>query len=466
MNVLAFDIASGGISAAILDNQLTVIRSAETHWNLEVADNGAASLPLNVVTEQFKRVITELQLTSADSVDAICIDTFMHNCVLLDSEDEALTPVFTWMDQRGSEGVEFLRARLGDDFHQRTGCRFHPMFPVFKLASMHLAGDAAMTAVKRVVSIKSLLIQSLTGVWVEDHGIASSSGFFNIRERCWDAGILSVIGLSSDQFPAVASRNAIAGNVTARAASRFELPPGIAVVNGTGDGFAANVGSGCETPEKISVTLGTSAVVRQTLPQPVLLPDAGTFCYMAAEKAYLPGCAGNNGGNVLDWGRAILGSLQDTNAAVDPPIFIPLLHGERSPDWNPNLTGAWHGLTARHTKADLERSIVEGVIFNLAHFLEIVQDASGIPAAELVLSGNGFLHPLAAAILASLVRIPVWMPEQPGLISLRGVAICARRAMGEPVPELHLRRISPLSDAKLSQRYGQYRRFRGTLARN
>ena len=465
MNVLAFDFASGGISAAVFDSQLSVVRSAEAHWDLEATEDGAASLPANIVTGQFKSVITQLKLTPADCIDAICIDTFMHNCVLLDSADQPLTPLFTWMDQRGSDGVEFLQARVGDDFHERTGCRFHPMFPVFKLASMRLAADPALTAARRIVSVKSLVMHELTGVWLEDHGIASSSGLFNIRDRRWDPDILKVIGLNSSQFPAVASRNTVVAAVTPAAAGSFGLTPGIPVVNGTGDGFAANVGSGCEGPEKISVTLGTSAVVRQTLSQPVLVSKAGTFCYMADENAYLLGCAGNNGGNVLDWGRTILGGLAETNGTPDPPIFIPLLYGERSPDWNPNLTGSWHGLTARHTKADLERSIVEGVIFNLAHFLEIVQGASAVPAAELIVSGNGFLHPLAAPILASLARIPVSAPEQPGLMSLRGVAICALRALGSVVPKLSVRRITPLGDVKILQRYGEYRRFRGTLAR-
>jgi sugar (pentulose or hexulose) kinase len=186
---------------------------------------------------------------------------------------------------------------------------------------------------------------------------------------------------------------------------------------------------------------------------------------MADDKAYLLGCAGSNGGNVLDWGRSILGTVADANAATDPPIFLPLLHGERSPEWNPNLTGSWLGLTARHTAAHLSRSILEGVIFNLAHFIEIVQTTSALQASDSVLSGNGFLDPIAAPILAAVAGIPVLMPEQPGLMTLRGAAICAIRALGKPIPELRLRRIASCDTAKLLHRYAEYRRFRGTLAR-
>jgi gluconokinase len=288
---------------------------------------------------------------------------------------------------------------------------------------------------------------------------------FNVHDCRWDKEILDLLELRADQFPQVASRNAVIGAVTQEAAARFGLPEGIPVVNGTGDGFAANIGSDCETPDRIAITLGTSGVVRQTLPTPALVPAAGTFCYLADESTYLLGCAGSNGGNVLDWGRRIFGLSVDPAAATDPPTFIPLLHGERSPEWNPDLTGSWHGLTSGHTAADLARSILEGVIFNLAYFVEIVQATSGRKASTLVLSGNGFLSPLAAPILAAVAGIPVLMPQEPGLITLRGTALCALRALSKTGPPLRTLQISPLDDPKILLRYAEYRRFRGTLGR-
>jgi gluconokinase len=465
MRFLCFDLSSNGISAAILDSRLNATRLEESRWSLETNEHGVATVSVPVIIEQFKSAVSRLKPAGSDHIDAICIDSFMHNFVLLDASDQPLTPVFTWLDRRGSEGIELVRKQMGDRFHQSTGCRFHPMFPVFKLGSMRLAESPALSAAKRIVSIKSLLINKLTDIRIEDHGTASSSGLFNIRDRTWDTEILNLIGLSSACLPEVVSRNKIAGRVTRAAAREFGLAEDTPVVNGTGDGFAANVGSDCETASRISVTLGTSAVVRQTLSKPVLASGAGTFCYMGENEVYLLGCAGSNGGNVLDWGRRIFGSPADANTDADLPVFIPLLHGERSPEWDPDLTGSWYGLKARHTAAHLSRSIVEGVVFNLAHFLEIVQTTSDEKASDLVLSGNGFLEPLAAPILAALAGISVWMPEEPGLMTLRGTAICALRALAERVPELRIRRILAIDDGKILDRYVAYRRFRGNLAR-
>jgi gluconokinase len=460
MNLLCFDVSTGGISAALIDSRLAAGRSARVEWTFDTDSQGAATLTAPAVIDRFNTAIRRMQIVASDRIDGICIDTFLHSCLLLDDADLPLTPVFTWLDHRGRDGVDFFRSRL-PDFHDRTGCRFHPMFPVFKLAALRLARSPLLAAAKRIVSVKSLLLHESTGRWIEDHGTASASGLFNIREKKWDPEILDLLGITPGHLPAVTSRNEVAGRV--RQESEFELLRGAAVINGTGDGFTASVGSACETPDRISVTLGTSGVVRQTLPGPVLDPASGTFCYMADEGQYLLGCAGSNGGNILDWGRAILGPAIDETASTDPPIFIPLLHGERSPDWNPNLTGSWHGLTARHTAADLSRSILEGVIFNLAHYIEIVQRASGRRASGLVLSGNGFRHPLAAPVLGAVSGIPVSVPEAPGLMSLRGAAVIGLRSLGRPAPELETRRISPLEDPKILGRYAEYRQFRGNL---
>jgi len=457
MNLLCFDISSGGISAVLFDSNLNSSQLIEVPWNPE------AALAVDTISQSFKHAIRSLNLQTAPAIDAICIGTFMHSCTLLDESDQPLTPVFTWLGDDDESGLQYIRSRIGDRFHERTGCRYHPMFPIFKLAAIRLNEPELFGRTKRVVSLKSLLVHWLTGSWMEDHGTASASGLFSVREGGWDSELMDLLGITQDHFPTIASRTEIVGRVTPSAAALFDLKAGVPIVAGSGDGFLANIGSGCEEPSKIAVTLGTSGVARQTLKQPVLEASAGTFCYMADKDAFLLGCAGSNGGNVLDWGRRIFGALKDIEVSENPPIFIPLLHGERSPDWNPHLTGSWHGLSSQHQAADLSRSILEGVIFNLAHFVEIVQKTSGKRATDLVLSGNGFLQPMSAPILAAVTGISTWMPARSGMASLRGAGICALRALAAPTPELQLNRILPPSDSKTVERYRRYRTLRAQL---
>jgi hypothetical protein len=83
--------------------------------------------------------------------------------------------------------------------------------------------------------------------------------------------------------------------------------------------------------------------------------------------------------------------------------------------------------------------------------------------SEVVLSGNGFLDPVAAPILAAIVGAKVWMPPQPGLASLRGSGVCGLQALGEKVSGLRLKPVVPVEDSKLAECYHRYRILRALL---
>jgi len=464
MNVLALDIASGGVSAALFDENLSANRPMESPWQILQNADGSAVLDVSTFEQALTRVVRAF---AGSSIQAISLSCFMHSCLLLDHHDVPLTPVFTWMDRRGEDGVEYIRQRFGTSFHERTGCRYHPMYPVFKLASFHQRRDPALQNARRIVTAKSLAVASLTGQWIEDHGTATASGLCDVRLGQWDKELLHLLELKPNMLPPIVGRTATAGAVTTEAERRFGIPAGIPVIAGSGDGFLANVGSGCESAERLAITLGTSASVRSLLPIAVLDDQAGTFCYRADSEAFLLGCASNNGGNVLDWARATFGPLPESAPdRADLPTFIPLLHGERSPDWNPKLEASWHGISFRHTTEDLAQAVTDGVVFNLAHYVDILRETSGQAFSQVVLSGNGFLNRSAAERLAAVLSAQVLLPKNQGLASLRGAAAIGFRGMSvdpsSAVEDIvsNSEVISAAFPAETRRRYERYRELR------
>jgi xylulokinase len=69
-------------------------------------------------------------------------------------------------------------------------------------------------------------------------------------------------------------------------------------------------------------------------------------------------------------------------------FFLPYLTGERTPHADPNARGAWIGLSLRHTKAHLVRSVFEGATYAMRDCLEIIQGMN-VPVKEIRLSGGG-----------------------------------------------------------------------------
>ena len=98
--------------------------------------------------------------------------------------------------------------------------------------------------------------------------------------------------------------------------------------------------------------------------------------------------------------------------------------------------GGWIGLTARHTRADLIRAIVEGVSYSQRDCLDIVASL-GVPLNSVRASGGGaksaFWRQLLADILGKRV---VTLETQEG--SAYGAALLALAGTGEygSVPEV------------------------------
>ena len=131
--VLCFDIGSGGVAAARFNEKLEASVVREVAWNLQRDAQGHATLSAHDIESAVAQVAGEVQGDAPPA--AVCIASFMHSFLVLSSCCAPLTPVFTWLDTTAPEGIDAVRRRLGAKFHECTGCHYHPMFPVFKLAA-------------------------------------------------------------------------------------------------------------------------------------------------------------------------------------------------------------------------------------------------------------------------------------------------------------------------------------------
>jgi xylulokinase len=132
-----------------------------------------------------------------------------------------------------------------------------------------------------------------------------------------------------------------------------------------------------------------------------------TFCHSVPGKWHTMGVVLSAGGS-LRWYRDALcdseraeASLSDrdpyeliTEGAAKAPvgseglIFLPYLTGERTPHKDPYAKGAFIGLSLRHTREHMARSVMEGVSFAMRDSLEIMREM-GVPIEQVRASGGG-----------------------------------------------------------------------------
>jgi xylulokinase len=210
----------------------------------------------------------------------------------------------------------------------------------------------------------------------------------------------------------------ITGRVSREAYQAAGLPEGIPVMGGGGDQAAQAVGVGAVEPGIIALTLGTSGVVFATTESPLVEPQGRlhAFCHAVPGRWHFMGVMLSAAGS-LQWYRDKLSPdltfdqlVQE--AEVVPPgaeglIFLPYLSGERTPHPDPLARGAWIGLTVRHARGHLTRSVLEGVAFGLKDSFRLIQDSGLGEIKQVRVSGGGAKSSLWRQIMADILRVPL-----------------------------------------------------------
>ena len=120
-------------------------------------------------------------------------------------------------------------------------------------------------------------------------------------------------------------------------------------------------------------------------------------------------------------------------------MFTPWLDGERSPVDDRRARAGFHNLSLQTTRADLVRSVLEGVALNSRWLLEAVERFVGRPFPSVRVLGGGATSPLWCAIYADVLGKPVEQVADARDANLRGSALLAGLALGHvQVEELPL----------------------------
>jgi gluconokinase len=420
--IIGLDVGTTGTKALAVAQDATVVAEGRAASADDPTKIGPAACS----------AIAEAVRAAGRPVAGVALCGAMHSLVGLGADGAARTPLMTWADHRADAQARRLRAT---DLHRRTGTPVHPMSPLCKLAWFREEEPETFAAVRRWVGVKELVVHTLTGELLTDHGTASGTGLRSLRTEDWDEEALTVAGIDRERLATLVPST----HVAALTAGGTGLPAGTPVVVGGADGPLANLGLGAIRPGAVACSIGTSGAVRAAVDAPQVDERGRLFCYVLGPGRWICGGAISNGGSVLDWlGDAVAPDLDGPAAIVDaaaaaPPgsrglLFVPHLQGERAPQWVTGARGAYLGLTADHRRAELIRAGLEGVCLQLARVLRSLDDA-GIEVREVRATGGFARSALWRSILASVFGRPIGFAASAEGSAL-GAALLGMTALG------------------------------------
>ena len=295
-------------------------------------------------------------------------------------------------------------------------------------------------SVRHVLLPKDYVRFRLTGELATEVSDASGTAMFDVVRRRWSFEMMDGLGLDRSILPRAYESADVTGTISERAAELTGLAPGTPVAGGGGDQAAGAVGNGVVEPGAVSCTLGTSGVIFAHMERVAYDPHGRvhTFCHAVRDKWHVMGVT-QGAGLSLQWFRnqfapgmsydELLAEAAQSPAGARGLYWLPYLMGERTPHLDASARGGWIGLTAKHTRADLIRALIEGVAYSQKDGLDLVA-ALGVNVASIRASGGGARSKLWRQILADVFEKPV-VTMASGEGSALGAAILAMVATGE-----------------------------------
>ncbi len=431
VRAIAYDAAGGAISG---------VKAAREQEVRTTPDGGAELDPEELVALSvtcLEEAVAQARAAGVELV-AVAVCTVWHSLVGIDDRGQPVTPIILWADTRPAGAAQTLRQRVDPaSLHARTGCPVHASYYPAKLLWLAEAAPEAFRRVRWWLSPGEYLFARLLGQPACSLSMASGTGLLHVARLDWDDELLGLLPVRREQFSPIIDVDQACRGLLPAWRQRLGPLADVPWFPALGDGACSNLGSGCASPQRAAVMVGTSGAMRVVGPGVPPTVPPGLWCYRVDRRRFVVGGALSNGGNLVDWLRHTLQlDLSEAGAALaqrEPDshglTVLPHLAGERSPGWRDDAVGVIHGLRLHTQPLDIFQACLEAVAYGFGQIWERLPLA-GLEPAQVVATGGGLLRlPPWMQMVADVLGRPV-VASAVAEASSRGAALRAWEALG------------------------------------
>lgn len=399
MNCLGIDFGTTSVKAALFDENLRELASSTEDYTLKTADNTVELAP----EKYWELLLNALNTVRASApVDCLAIDTQCETLILTDENGTPVRDAIVWLDNRATEEAEIINAHFGrQKVYEMTGQpEITATWPACKLLWVKRNEPDVWARTKKIFLLEDYLLYKLTGQFVTEKTLQSSTIYFDINRSVWWQEMLSFIGVTEEQLPTLMDSGKYVGDYD-----------GIKVVTSAMDQVAGAIGAGVIQKSIISEMTGTTMVVfAPTDTVPPFREDSIVPCHYSYDGSYCLLSWSPTAGMALKWFREAF--LKDRSfadidemakeipAGCDGLVFLPYLCGSTMPKYNPDARGSFTGITPAHTAAHFARSIMESVSCMLKSNLDYL----GVTVDEIRIMGGGAKSRLWCEMKADMTK--------------------------------------------------------------
>ncbi len=407
----------------------------------------------------------------AGSPDAAAISVAgqQHGLVTLDAQNKIVRDAKLWNDTESSPDAQWcVDQRDAAWWAEHVGSVPVASFTVAKLSWLKRVEPKNWAQVARICLPHDFLSWYLRGGGsneiTTDRGDASGTGYWSAKTGQYDQEVLQIIDSTRDwskMLPRVAAPLEATGTWKD------------AVIGcGTGDNMAGALGIGL-LPGDIAISLGTSGTVYAVSATPTSDPTAAVAGFADATGSFLPLVCTLNATKVFDSFANILncdlkqfGELaMASTTGANELVLLPYLDGERTPNL-PNARAMVVGLNSNHSRNDVARAAIEGVVCGLLDGLAAITNCGVDTSGRIFLLGGGSQSSAVCQIVADLTGKEVSVLNEPEIVALGAARQAAATLTGKWPSWSASSRVAAQPRATNSQRTAARERFAAARMRN
>lgn len=394
MKAIGIDLGTTSISAVVLETEKETVLEARTIDNGSFIDNGKEWERIQdpaLIVKKAKAVLDEL-LEKYPEAASIGLTGQMHGILYLDGQGRALSPLYTWQDQRGSlplQGGESAVSLAKKECGITAAVGYGLISHLYNSRSGLTPPQAAC-----VCTVPDYLGMVLTGRTkpLTHVSMAASMGFFDAEQGKFCEDALRTLGVDPALLPEVTEDFAVLGSYQGR-------PVTVAL----GDNQASFLGSVGFAENTVLLNVGTGGQISvlsdsyheipgieaRPLAQGKYILVGASLCggraYAILERFFRNYVTAAGGADVPQYG--VMARLAEQELPEDQMRVATTFLGTRT---DPSLRGSIADLSEDNfTPAGLVQGVLTGLARELYDMFCAIQAGTGIRAEALVASGNG-----------------------------------------------------------------------------
>ncbi|HUX20421.1 MAG TPA: FGGY family carbohydrate kinase, partial [Spirochaetia bacterium] len=373
---VSLDVGTTAIKVSLVGRTGRVTGLVRREYELDTPSSDIVELDAtrywSYAREGIRRLVSEAGIPKSEIL-SIAISSQGETLVPVDRKGTPLRKAIVWLDNRSRQECKEIRDAFG--LIRETGQNeVIPTWPATRLLWLKNHETELFERTHKFLLLEDFLLFHLTGTFVGEYSLYTSSYLLDIVKREWISEMLDLVGVRREQLATLCEPGSVIGRILPSVAEDLSLSDSTLVVAGAMDQAASVVGAGGVTEDITVETTGTVLSVCKTL-------DAFDEQAHRGHPVHYHAVAGKyhtidwcpTGGKSLGWLRELLSAdgggatdfddLTAPAAGVEPGSeglkFFPFLSGLGTYGPVTEAHGAFLDIEIHHTSAHFVRSVME-----------------------------------------------------------------------------------------------------------